>query len=110
MKLYAEYLMEREGTHCLHSGRGFATYKYNEDLLECYIADIYIREEFRQSGEAARMADQIAAEAKEKGMKFLTGTVQVGANGDTTSLRVFLSYGMRLDSIKGSMIILVKDL
>lgn len=74
---------------CSH---GFATYKFRDN--DCYIIDIYVEPEKRKLGVAAEMANQIAAIAKQKGYKILTGSVDSRAHGAESSAAVLKSYGM----------------
>lgn len=108
MSLYANYVKEREGKEILESEHGFATYQIAGP--ECYIKDIYIVPEMRTSGLAGKMADEIAVIAKEKGCKFLSGSVCPTANESTTSLRVLLSYGFKLAKSEVNLIWMVKEL
>ena len=72
--------------------------------------DIYVRPKKRKSGVAARLADEVCAQAKAKGVKTLVGSVDVTAVSATESLKVLLAYGMRVDSILGNVIYFKKDL
>lgn len=108
VSLYAEYISEREGKHILEHAQGFATYVFMEK--GCYIEDIFVRKEYRQTGVAAHLADQIAEIAKERGYKQLFGSVVPSANGSTTSLNVLLSYGFRLESCTNNFILMVKEI
>lgn len=106
--LYSEYISERLGKEIIETERGFATYFYLSD--GCYIEDIYVKKEYRKSGEASKMADQIASIAKSKGYKKLYGTVVPSAIGSTDSLKVLLAYGFSLNNCTNNMIVMVKEL
>ena len=106
--LYAEYIESRGGKEIIETEKGFATYYYLED--GCYIEDIFIKEEFRHSGEARKLAGQITEIAKSKGFKKLYGTVCPVANGSTYSLKAFLNYGFQLDKSLTNLIILKKEI
>jgi GNAT superfamily N-acetyltransferase len=108
MSLFAEYLREREGKEIVESDRGFATFQVLNN--ECYIEDIYVVPEYRQTGEAAKMANQIAEQAKTRGCVRLLGSVVPTARGSTTSLKVLLAYGFRLLRSDNNFIVLSKDL
>lgn len=108
MSLQAQYAKERENIETLESEIGFATYYFLED--GCYIKDIYVHPDHRKSGEASRLANEIAVMAKEKGSKKLYGTVCPSANGSTESLKVLLAYGFRLDSCISNLIAMVKEI
>jgi GNAT superfamily N-acetyltransferase len=108
MKLYADYIKEREGKELLELEQGFATYKIRPP--ECYIVDIYVKPEYRKTGVAATMADFICAIAKDRGCTTLLGSVNTAAHGATSSMRVLLAYGMVLRAAKESMIYLSKEI
>lgn len=105
---YALYIKEREGKEILESEKGFATYYFLSD--GCYLQDIFVKPEYRESKEATRMANNIAEIAKLKGFNKLYGTVCPTTNGSTESLKVLLAYGFKLDSSLNNLIVLVKDL
>lgn len=105
---YARYIREREGKHIVEDEYGFATYVYLNE--HCYIEDIFVRREFRTQGHASRYADQIAAEAKEKGFTKLLGSVCPNAKGADASLRVLQAYGFRLISSDKNLIYLEKEI
>jgi len=108
MSLYAEYIAEREGKGIVENDHGFVSYKIKGD--ECYLADIYISPEFRKEGIGAAFADEITKKAKEKGCKFLTGTVTPSLAGASTSLLAQLKYGFKLHSSHEDFIILKKEI
>lgn len=108
MSLYAQYIKEREGKHILENEHGYATYMISGQ--ECYIEDIYVVPEMRKSGVGAALADAITVEAKERGCKWLLGSVIPVANGSTTSLKVLLAYGFRLLKSEQNLIVMVKEI
>jgi len=108
MSLWAEYRRERKESIFIEVENGFISYHITGD--ECYIQDIYVRKEFRSSGLAQELAAQVCEIAKAKGCRIITGTIQVGAVGDTMSARLFIQYGMKLLSAQNNVIILYKDL
>lgn len=73
MKLYAEYLMEREKAYLLDYEWGFATYKFEGDFV--YLQDIYIVPELRQSGRGVQLMREVAAIGRERGFERLVGSV-----------------------------------
>lgn len=109
MSLWADYKKEREGKEILEKEDGFAIYSWTQDG-GCYIEDIYVKPDKRKSGLAREMADQIKIIAKERECKFILGSVLCGANGDTDSLKVLLSYGMKLWEVHGNLIIFGQEI
>lgn len=110
MSLYADYLKERTYDEIVEFDYGFATYRYIDEGKSVYIVDIYVTPEAREKGYAAKMADQIAAIAKERGCTSMVGTVAPSAKGSSISLEVLMSYGMRLQSAANDCIIMRKDI
>jgi len=100
--MWAHYIQEREGALVEQSSHGFAVYKVHGDIV--YIQDIYVTPEYRQTGEASRLADKVAEKAKIMGCSNMLGSVDISARGATASLKVLLSYGMELDSLKPPLI------
>jgi len=103
-----KYLKERENIDSIESEYGFATFLISGD--ECYLRDIWTDDKYRHKSFASVLADQVCDIAREKGCKFLTGTVCPKANNSTTSLKVLLGYGMQLIDSKENLIIFKKDL
>jgi hypothetical protein len=106
--MYAKYKKEREGKEVLETEYGFASWCIDGEV--CYIEDIFVDLYHRQSGLAAKMADDICRLAKDRGCKTLLGSVNVQTQGSTTSMKVLLAYGMKLRSVNGQMIYLTKEI
>lgn len=106
MSLFAEYIKERTDKDILENDKGFATYYFIND--SCYIEDIYVKPEFRQSGEASNLANEIVKIAKDKQCNRLIGSVVPSAKGSTSSLKVLLAYGFQLDSSLNDFIVMSK--
>lgn len=111
--LFASYYKEREGKETIfHSVDsmtvGFATYKWVDD--GCYIVDIFVVPDFRSKNIASKLADDISVIARERGCKFLWGSVDITADTSDQSMQVLLKYGMKMNHINGNMIYLKKDL
>lgn len=108
LSLYGDYIKEREGKEIIESDDGFATYTFMGEF--CYIVDIYVVPGKRKTKVASTMADQIAKLAKEKGFKFLLGSVDPSTNGATESMKALLSYGFRVHSMDQRLIYLTKEI
>lgn len=108
MSLYGEYIKERLNREIIENDKGFATYYFLND--SCYIENIFIKKEFRHSGEASSLADQISQIAKEKKCNQLIGTVMPSANNSTDSLETLLAYGFKLSNSIQDFIVMVKEL
>lgn len=108
MKMFADYIKERENKDCIYTDKGFATYSFQDG--SCYIENIYIKPEFRKTGEASLLADKISQIALENGYDVLTGSVSPLAKGSTESLKALLAYGFGLVSSTNNFIILSKKI
>ncbi len=106
--LFAQYIKERENKEIIESDIGFATYYFVDK--NCYIQDIFVKSDFRKSGEASRLADEISKIAKENGCTKLYGSVVPSAKGSTESLHVLLHYGFKLNSSINNFIAMEKEL
>jgi ribosomal protein S18 acetylase RimI-like enzyme len=108
MTMQAAFELETRNVHTLEWPDGYATYMFQGD--ECYIEDIYVKPKIRQTALASEMADAIKFLAKEHGCKFLTGSVNGRHNDPTTSARVLLGYGFKIDRILQDAIIFKMEL
>jgi predicted GNAT family acetyltransferase len=106
--LYGKYILERENKYILEKEYGFATYKIEPEYI--YIEDIYVLPELRKSDKAAKMADEIVEIAKKQGKTHIIGSVDMNANGATTSLKVLLGYGFSLLQSTETMIYFKKEI
>ena len=94
MSHYADYLKEREGKEVLETEDGFVTFQISG--AECYIQDIYVVPEKRQSRVATVLADCVKDIALAKGCTWLSGSVSPSTSNSHKSLLVLLGYGMKL--------------
>lgn len=107
MSMYAEYLREKTSDLIIETVEGFATYRYVDEKT-VYIIDLYIAPGFRKNDVASSMADQIVAEAKQKGCSKLLGSVVPSNKNSTASVQVLLAYGMSLESSANDFILFKK--
>ncbi len=112
MSLYGNYIKERLNHEIVETENGFATFKHvdSNGTPAVYIMDIYVKQEFRKSREAAGMADAVVKIARERGCKLLIGTVVPSANNSTISLKVLIGYGMSLLSASNDLIVMKKEI
>lgn len=108
MSLFGDYIKERLSKEIVENDLGFCTYFFLQDGV--YIEDLYVRPEYRKGHIAAKLADQVAEIAKEKGFKKMYGSVRPSSKGSTDSLKVLFAYGMRLDSAGPDAVITVKEI
>lgn len=107
--LYAQYMKEREDIDIIEKDNGYCTYKeLGEDGL--WIIDIFVEKDYRRTRLCYKMADEVAVIAKEKGLKYLYGSVDPKTNGATASMRMILNYGYEVYMLDENLIWFRKDL
>lgn len=106
---YALYIREREpNKEIFEDEKGFITYIINGK--ECYIVDVFVKKEFRNSGISKKYVEQVSQIACETECEFLTTSASPNANGSTESLHVILSHGFELESSINNLIFFRKNL
>ena len=106
--LYSQYILERQGRETLEDDKGFATFDINGEY--CYIVDIFVIKSERRTHSATAYADRVVEMAKERGCKFLLGTVDPRAFGAEISTKVILSYGYKYREFKDNLIWFIKEI
>lgn len=97
--LYGKYILEREGRGIVERDHGYATYTFHDNDTICYIVDIFVEKEHRNSKYASDLADDITSKAKEKGCDMLLGSVCLDTEAVDASVKVLYGYGMRISHI-----------
>jgi hypothetical protein len=111
MEQYKAYLKETYPGHDCYidpEGRGWASYQINND--ECYIDHCYMVPEFRNKFTMSAICANIEDIAREKGCKFMTGTVQIGTGIPERSVRMMLTDGYKFHSANNNVITMIKFL
>jgi predicted GNAT superfamily acetyltransferase len=113
LSLYADYLRERLGKHVVERPEGFAVFwQLDHQMLgPCvYIEEIFVARDYRKSGVARAMADEIAVGAVKDGCPTLLGSVDPTTFGAAASMQVLIAYGMVPYGIEGGLVMFKKDL
>lgn len=108
MSLYSQYIEELGHKKIIEMEFGFAIYSFHNE--ECYIEDIYILPEKRELKSASILADRIVEEAKNKGCKYLTGSVNTAIKDPTRSVKVLLNYGFKFYKSTSQLLSFVKEI
>lgn len=111
MQQYRDYLRETySGQDCYidPQNRGWASYKIDGD--ECYINHCYIVPEHRNLALMSELCSHIEVEARGKGCKFVTGTVDINSTNPIRSLKMMVTDGYRIHSAHNNIIVMIKDL
>jgi GNAT superfamily N-acetyltransferase len=109
--LYAKYLDERDPERrILETEKGFVTYiiESQDDTKFVLIVDCYVAPEFRKTGEAKKMYEQVIEIAKNEGCTFSLGAVNPAATSAHTSLLFVLSFGHKISHVASNGLIMFK--
>jgi predicted GNAT family acetyltransferase len=107
--LYAQYLKEREDKEILENEFGFVTYKFL-NATECYIHDIFVIPEMRESGLAMQMKQDVIDIAKSKGCQTLIGSVCTSDSSASRNLKILLNDKWQIHATNGNMIFVNKSI
>lgn len=112
MSMYADYIKELKGDGIVEKEEGFATYRFitENGVPSIYIIDIFTHPDFRRTGFACDVADEIVEIGKKNGCKRLIGTVVPSNKGSTESLKLLLNYDMKLYSSGNDFIVFHKEI
>lgn len=105
---YMEYLLERDGLTAITRPEGLVLYKPLMDGL--YIETIYVRPEFRQSGIAASMLQEVELLTKYAGLSKVYGSCDPKAKGATISMQSMFATGFKLIGYENGLNWLVKEI
>lgn len=92
MKLYKEYIKEREDKEIVYDDHCFLTYKIDSEG-DMIVFDIYSDQEVRGTGYMLEFCDKFYAEMKEKGIRIAYGMTDTRTNGWQRSEELLLKYG-----------------
>lgn len=107
--MYWDYVREREGVEVVETENGFALIKMvNQDML--YLVDIYVKPDFRRSGEGRRILQEVEGIAKELGATRIQGSVAPQANGSTESALAVIATGFKISHSDNELIYFIKEL
>ena len=108
--LFAQYKKEREGVEIVETDVSFATYKFVNGGDTVYIIDVYVKPEARRSHAAIELGNVIVEIAKNRGAKYVLGSVDPLTNGATESIKGLIAWGMKVLKIEGRLILFRKEI
>lgn len=88
-KMFRDYLKYKEGCDILQTEVGFIIYKVNEDHI--HMNNIWVDPVARRSGEGISLMGKIYDLAKQKGLKYITGAVDLNQENATQSMQAVAS-------------------
>lgn len=101
MKLYANYIKEREGKDCVYNDHCFITYKLYPERGEVSVIDIYSSPEIRGTGKMLEFCKDFYEKLYMQGIKRAYGYTDEETNGWEESERLMLKFGFKkLDKIE----------
>lgn len=108
MKLYADYLKEREGMNLIVSEAGFISYCVLDSQL--FIGDLYVDQAARRSGEGKALIKEVEKIALESGCSFIFGIVRMTALQANEVLKIFLLNGAEVFKVEGQNIFVRREI
>lgn len=110
MSLYGQYINETLGKHIVEDENGYATYYIIPGTKVCYIEDIYVVPEMRQSKQATRYEQQIIEWAKANECGELLGSVNTKISTPERSFLMLLHSGYKFSHIDGITVYFIKEI
>ena len=107
MKLYTQYLKERNNIETIELEHCFLTYK-KVDATTWYVVDVFVEKDFRLLGLTQILSNLIETAAKENGVTRLLGSIDITANGVTESMAFLLAHGYRFSHANGNGLYFLK--
>jgi len=108
--LYGQYIKEREGVDILEDEYGFITFKFIDNET-CYIVDVFVVEEMRRNNVASKYAKKVEDIAKERGCKYMLGSISTLANNFNASEKLMMAneYKFKETNSKQNMVYYIKE-
>ena len=108
MSLFSEYVKETKQMDIIEDEQGFVTFLVSGE--DCYIADLFIRPQFRRKHKAFSFGDELKQIAKDKGCKNLVTTVNTTNVDPSTPLKGILAFGFKVISANNNIILAKMEL
>ena len=97
MKLYSEYIKEREGREIEYDSHCFITYEIDSSAV--IVFDIYSDKEVRGTKYMLEFCDKFYDKMRSQGIKVAYGMTDMSTNGWENSERLLLKYGFKFMGI-----------
>jgi GNAT superfamily N-acetyltransferase len=105
MSLWSEYLLEKEGKKTIETDHGFITYFMDGDHMHVDI--LFVAKNVRRAGFGEQLFIRACESESPKSASAAVDTAQLNPTGP---LHSFLNYGFKLAGVRGTEILLYKDL
>lgn len=104
--LYAQYIDERQGLKIIEDEHGFITYKIKDE--ECFLAEMFVRKEYRRAGYGAKLLDRLIETAQ--GCEYICANIWLWDPNANGTLAGALASGFKLARTGDGFIKIVLDL
>ncbi len=106
--MFKEYFMELKDLQVYETNEGFILYRITPQHL--YLADVYVKPEFRRNRNSFSMADSLVEVARDAGCQYVLCDVEPSNINATASVKVILAYGFQIAEAHQDEIIFIKDI
>ena len=107
MSLYGQYIKEIFNRDEIEKEHGFATYEIKGKY--CYIIDVYVVPEKRESGYATELVEDVEDMAKKSGCEYMITTADI-KNVQDRNLKLIQKFGYKTLRIDKKGIYFIKEL
>lgn len=106
--MYFDYVKERQNVDNFQTDKGFILYKVNGE--ECFLAEVYVKPEFRGTSEIAKMIRSMCEIAESKGCNLLTANVHLSDSGSGRTIKAALKLDFFIAKADHNIIVIAKHL
>ena len=108
MKLYQEYLMERQGLSTIENEFGFVAFRFSKE--ECYLGEIFISQSARRSRKGRALLQEVEICARKASCQFIAANVFSSDPNATSTLSAAFACGFKIRNCVGGVIVIEKKL
>lgn len=108
--LYGQYIEEVAGKQIIETEFGFATFYIIPNSTACYIEDIYVVPEHRETSIGTDFEREVTNWAKQNGCTELIASVNTKIKTPERSMAVILKRKFKFSHVSGDMIFFAKDI
>lgn len=108
MKMYADYILERQGLSLLTSEHGFIAYSLNGE--ECFVAELFIRKEYRRAGFAKELFKELLQICLNAKCKIITANIHLWDRGANNTLKAIQTVGFEITGAQNGVLLVSKKI
>jgi len=106
--MYFDYLKEKDRKNAIIKDYGFCTYIISGK--ECFLADIYIKPEFRNQKKGTEILNELIVAAKSEGCEVITAREYPHTDVTSNSMLCALTNGFKIISSNSEFILIAKGI